>query len=114
MTTLTVEWEGAKIRRLTVSGHAGFAQSGRDVVCAAASVLITTGVNALESVAGIEPEVWQDEKAAVISLSLPGSLSDQAMHDAQIILRTIRRGFEDIAEAYPKHMKIIDGRKSSC
>ena len=114
MTTLTVERENGAISALIVSGHAGFAYSGRDIVCAAVSVLITTGINALEAVAGVIPEVQQDEMATVISCRVPTELSQQASHDAQVILQTVLQGFEDIAEAYPKHFKIIDGRKSSC
>jgi len=117
MTTLTVEGTGAIIQRLTVSGHAGFAESGRDIVCAAASILIATCANALESVAGIKPDVWQDEKAAVIRVSLPNARGEQAArdmqaeHDAQVILRTVLQGFRDIAEEYPEHITIIDRRK---
>ena len=114
MTTLTVERENGAISALIVSGHAGFAQSGQDIVCAAVSVLITTGINALATVAGVISEVQQDEKTALISCCVPTELSKQAAHDAQVILRTVLQGFEDIAEAYPKHFKIIDGRKSSC
>ena len=38
-------------------GHAGYAQAGSDIVCAAVSVLSTTCVNALESVAGVKPQL---------------------------------------------------------
>ena len=114
MTTLSVTREGANIRALTVSGHSGFAQSGQDIVCAAISVLITTGINALEAVAGIMPEVRQEEEAAVIALALPAGLPEQAMHDAQVVLKTVLQGFTDIAEGYPEYLKIMDGRKSSC
>ena len=114
MTTVRVEWEGANIQRLTVSGHAGFAQSGRDIVCAAVSVLMTTGINALESVAGVQPNIWQDEQAAVMGMELPRNLEEKTMHDAQVVLKTVLQGFRDIQEGYPKHLKIMDGRKSSC
>ena len=114
MTTLIVDGDGANIRKLTVSGHAGFAHRGRDIVCAAVSVLITTGINALEAVANVAPEIWQDEENAGMGLTLPDCLGGQAMHDAQIVLQTVLQGFKDIQSEYPKHLKIIDGRKSSC
>ncbi len=114
MTTLTIVGRGANIQGLTVSGHAGFAQAGRDIVCAAVSVLVTTCINALESVAGVLPEVTQNDKTAVIALGLPKDLDEQQRHDAQVILRTALQGFEDLSLEYPKHLKIIDGRTSSC
>ncbi len=114
MTTLTVARRDAGIHSLTVKDHADFVQEGPDIVCAAASVLITTCINALEKVAGFKPLTVQDEKKTQIACMLPSGLSPQAMHDAQIILQTTLQGFRDIASEYPKHLKIIDGRKSSC
>ena len=40
MTTLHVLREGELLRALTVSGHAGYAKRGRDIVCAAADGLL--------------------------------------------------------------------------
>lgn len=114
MTTLTVVYQGTNIQQLTVSGHAGFADSGRDIVCAAIGVLITTSANALETVAGVLPEVMQNERTATIQLTLPNEVDEQTAHDAQVVLRTVLQGFKDVASEYPKHLKIIDGRKSSC
>jgi len=123
MTTLIVEGTGTNIRKMVVSGHAEFTRRRRDIVCAAVSILITTCVNALETVAGTKPDVWQDEKIAVIAVTLPRPSFSQPMtaeqfmyykqtkRDAQIILRTVLQGFTDIAEEYPEHMEIIDRRK---
>jgi len=114
MTTLRVGWEAGRIRQLSVSGHAGFAPQGQDIVCAAASVLMTTCANALESLAGIIPLVERRERDAFMTLTLPDGIGGQAMKTAQIILRTGLQGFEDLSAAYPGHCRIIDGRKSSC
>ena len=111
MTTLRVEWDADRIRQFSVSGHAGFAESGGDIVCAAASVLIFTCINALESVAGIEPLVDQVERNAAITLTMPAGIDSQTADTAQIILRTGLQGFKDLAVSYPMHFKIIDGRK---
>ncbi len=113
MTTLRIIRDGETIRALSVSGHAGFADHGQDIVCAAASVLVTTCVNALERVAGVTPALEQDEASATIALHVPVGLSPQVTHDAQIILRTALQGFEDLCAEYPKHFTIMDGRTSS-
>ena len=111
MTTLQVERVDELIRKFSISGHAGFADAGSDIVCAAISVLMTTCVNALESVGGIVAMVEQDERNALMALTLPELSGKQAMHDAQIILRTGLQGFEDISMAYPKYFTIVDRRK---
>ncbi len=107
MTTVIVRYMGSAIASLSVKGHAGYAQHGEDIVCAAASVLITTCANALESVAGVSPITHVDERTAEIRVTLPNELSNEQLHDAQIILRTTLQGFQDIAQQYPRNLQII-------
>ena len=105
MTTVTFLRDARGLCGIRVSGHAGYAPAGEDIVCAAASVLITTCANALESVAGIRPDVSQ--KPVMIQVALPGGLSPAGEHDARIILRTAEQGFLDIAAQYPSYLQII-------
>ena len=83
-------------------GHAGYAQAGSDIVCAAVSVLSTTCVNALESVAGVKPQliVRDGLMKAVVPEDSPMT------HDAQVILRTFEQGIRDVASSYPKYIHI--------
>lgn len=105
MTTVTFLRDARGLCGIRVSGHAGYAPAGEDIVCAAASVLITTCANALESVAGIRPDVSQ--KPVMIQVALPGGLSPAGEHDARVILRTAEQGFLDIAAQYPSYLQII-------
>ena len=107
MTTVSVRYEDGAVSSITVKDHADYAEYGHDIVCAAASVLITTCANALESVAGVSPITHADERTAEIRVSLPKQLAPQQAHDAQIILRTAVQGFRDIAQQYPKNLQII-------
>ncbi|NLO84041.1 MAG: ribosomal-processing cysteine protease Prp [Clostridiales bacterium] len=111
---MDIKRDSSGICGLAVSGHSGYGVSGQDIVCAAASVLITTCANALDSVAGITPLVKQNERTAMISVMLPSGLSSSADHDARIILQTTLQGFSDVAAQYPKYLQINDGRTSSC
>ena len=83
-------------------GHAGFAEAGRDIVCAAVSILTTTCANALETVAGVTPKV--QASPGKMALSLP----ENAGHDAQVILQTMRQGLRDLAEEYPRYFQLIE------
>jgi len=107
MTTVQVRRDETGVCGLTVKGHAGYARSGSDIVCAAASVLITTCANALQSVADITPLLKATEKPALIAVDLPEDLSPEQNHDARIILETILQGFTDIAAQYPRYLQII-------
>lgn len=91
-------------------GHAGYAEAGSDIVCAAVSILTTTCVNALESVAGIEAEIQVED--GLMKAYLP----ENAGHDAQVIFGFLRQGLRDIADEYPRYLqltekKIIGGSK---
>ena len=81
-----------------VKGHAGYAEAGQDIVCAAVSVLTTTCVNALETVAGVKPTVkTSDGRMRVVVPRNSG-------HDAQVILQTLRQGLRDLAEHYSRYI----------
>ena len=107
MTTVQVRRDENGVCGLTVKGHAGYARNGSDIVCAAASVLITTCANALQSVADISPVLEVEEKPAIIAVDLPDGLSPAQNHDARIILHTILQGFQDVAAQYPRYLQII-------
>ena len=107
MTTVTFLRDARGLCGIRVSGHAGYAPAGEDIVCAAASVLITTCANALESVAGIRPNMSHSERPVMIQGALPRGLSPSSEHDARIILRTAEQGFLDIAAQYPSYLQII-------
>ena len=81
-----------------VKGHAGYAEAGQDIVCAAVSVLTTTCVNALETVAGVKPTVkTSDGRMRVVVPRNSG-------HDAQVILQPLRQGLRDLAEQYSRYI----------
>ena len=112
MTRVSVVREEGHIRQLTVSGHAGYAEAGQDIVCAAVSILTTTCVNALSSVAGVEPIVTQDERTAKVVVALPRQLSQTERRDAETVMETALQGFRDLSGEYPSFCTILDRRKS--
>ncbi len=102
MIRLTLHQTGGQLTGFECVGHAGYAEEGQDIVCAAVSILTTTCANALESVAGITPQV--EASSGKMNLSLP----DHAGRDAQVILQTMRQGLRDLAEEYPRYFQLIE------
>jgi len=88
-----------------MKGHAGYAEAGEDIVCAAISILTNTCINALESVCGIVPEAACDNDG-FLQAHLPDQLTEGQMHDAQILMRALWQGLSDLAECYPEHFKL--------
>ena len=98
MIRVTLRWKGDEIVSFECKGHAGFAEAGQDIVCAAVSILTTTCVNALETVAGVKPETTAE--SGLMLISLPRN----AGHDAQVILQTLRQGLRDLADEYSQYV----------
>lgn len=98
MIRVTLHSQGGCIIGFEVKGHAGFAEAGQDIVCAAVSILTTTCANALETVAGVRPMVKASEGRML--LALPNGSG----HDAQVILQTMRQGLRDLAEEYSRYI----------
>ncbi|MBQ9264216.1 MAG: ribosomal-processing cysteine protease Prp [Clostridia bacterium] len=101
MIRVTFQRENGSITGFDCRGHAAFAAYGKDIVCAAVSVLTTTCVNAIESVAHEEAEVQVSEGSMTVRLKNAG-------HDAQVIMETMRQGLKDIAEEYPRNLQLIE------
>ena len=87
-----------------ITGHSGQAEAGRDIVCAAVSILGCTCVNALESVCGIIPLVTENE-AGVLSFQLP-EINPEENAKAQILMGALKQGLTDLADAYPRNVKL--------
>ena len=82
-------------------GHAGYAEEGYDIICAAASTLTITCANALESVAGVLADAKAEEGHMKVLIG-----KDQASHDTQVIFRTILQGLRDLADGYPEYLQL--------
>ena len=98
MIRVTLRSQGECITGFDVKGHAGYAEAGQDIVCAAVSVLTITCANALETVAGVKPTVKTSD--GCMRLTLP----KDSGHDAQVILQTLRQGLRDLAEQYSRYI----------
>ena len=85
-------------------GHSGQAEAGRDIICAAVSILGCTCVNALESVCGIIPLVTENEDGT-LAFQLP-ELNPEENAKAQILMGALKQGLSDLADAYPRNVKL--------
>ena len=87
-----------------ITGHSGQAEAGRDIICAAVSILGCTCVNSLESVLGIIPEVTENEDG-VLEFRLP-EMTPEENGNAQILMGALKQGLTDLADAYPRNVTL--------
>lgn len=88
-----------------VTGHAEFSDPGKDVVCAAASMLVINTMNALEAYTEDETSHVSDEEEGTIVFRFRRRPS----HDADLLVNTMILGLESLEEnsEYEPYIDII-------
>lgn len=91
-----------------MSGHSGYAEAGKDIVCAAVSAIVQTAVLGLTDVVGLEVEYEQRPGKARCNLS--EALSQDLREKANVILETMLCGLKSIEEGYGTYIKVEERR----
>lgn len=94
----TIKCEINETINITISGHAGYAPAGKDIVCSAVSILSMTLLQKLIEL-GIEPE--HEIKSGLVKISFRETGETLAIWD------TIMCGFRILEENFPKNIKIL-------
>lgn len=101
--------ENSDIYGFKLSGHAGYAEEGNDIVCSATTMLVINTINCIE--------LFTDEKficnadevnGGFIDYILPNIKSGKKSHDSQLLIKTMLNGLNDIKEQYSKYINILD------
>ncbi len=99
MTTVIFRKTGqGEYRELECRGHAEYAESGEDIVCAALSVLVINTLNSLEELCGLPIRPEEDEESGRIACSFPGGLDERA----EVLLDSLALGCVSIEKQYGK------------
>lgn len=94
------------IYKFRLTGHAGFAQEGSDIVCAAVSVLVLNTINAIEAFTEMDFSCDANEtKGGFLEMEL---VQEQISHDASLLLETMAMGLRDVAREYSGYIKLIE------
>ena len=86
------------------AGHSGYDEYGRDVVCAAVSVLGCTCVNALENLHGVLVRMRENDDG-ILDFDLP-VLPEDRRDGAQLLMGALAQGLRDVQEQYPKYLRL--------
>lgn len=99
MTTITISKDKkGSYRQLLCSGHAGFAKSGSDIVCASVSVLVINTINALEELAKESFETTVNEDNGFIHCDFTQPLQERSV----FLLDAMVYGLKNIQKEYGK------------
>ena len=75
MIRVTVKKRNGSYVSFTSKGHAGYAEEGYDIICAAVSVLIINTVNSIETFT--EDVIEAEEESGFVSMNFPKPLSEK-------------------------------------
>ena len=108
MITAAFHLEGARIVSFQVEGHSGLATEGEDILCAAVTSAVRLTECAVNDVLGLEASVKVKPEKALISLRLPGGLSQQHESSCQTLLTGLMLYLTQLTEEYPDHIIVME------
>lgn len=103
MISVNISKLNGKYSRITCFGHAGYDDKGRDIVCAAVSILVTNTFNSIEKFANddfISSDILSDGTTELL-------LKENISHDTELLIDSLIFGLESIRKQYGnKYLKI--------
>lgn len=88
----------------TITGHAGYAPHGQDIVCAAVSALVQTFIASVEELTHDEIKALRNEQGQIQTIQYR-NLSAQG----QVLLDSFFVGVQMIADTFPDNVKVVHG-----
>ena len=85
---------------ITVDGHAGYAEAGKDIVCAGVTALV---VNLIDSIEGLTADTIQYE----ISPGRADIHYKDLSEEGKLLVDSFFLGICSIEQDFPEHVKII-------
>lgn|SRR5690606_810742 len=96
-----------RIRRVVVEGHAGYADPGEDIVCAAVSGITLGLVNSTERLLGVRVHQSTDREGKV-DCRVPEAVSPELTDRIQLLMEAMVTSLAMVAEEYPDFVRLSD------
>lgn len=104
MTTITVLYKGASIIGFRAKGHAGYAEHGEDIVCAAVSAITQTALIGITE--NISCPCSVDISDGRLELIIDDSAAAEKRDKAELILGVMLSGLRSIESQYDNYLKV--------
>jgi uncharacterized protein len=103
MIRVNVVRSGERIEAFTITGHAGFANAGNDIVCAAVTVLVLNAINSCEKFLGVALSEHVVDNRNTFECTVPMSEREP---EVQLFMKSMLFGIEQTSQLYPKHVAV--------
>lgn len=99
MTTIIIKRNAnGEYKGFTCKGHSGFARSGKDIVCAAVSILAINTINSMEELAKEDMDITINEDSGFIACLFKGNLSEKGI----LLMDSMILGMSGVEKQYGK------------
>ncbi len=103
MTIVTIQNGPDGVAAISAKNHAGYAETGEDIVCSAVSALTLTAAIAVEKLGG---RALVRQQPALAEVSLKATMGDNAWAEGAIVLGAIAEGLRAIQREYSDYLTI--------
>ena len=98
--------EDERITGFSVSGHSGYAEEGKDIVCAAISAIVTMAEATINDVCGAKAKVRVKNEDARVTLMLPTSCDEE--ESVQAVLAGMMLTLCSMRDDYPDFIEVLE------
>ena len=103
MITVTFTEKGKRLS-LRVEGHARYAEHGKDIVCASASILTYTLASIVDSIDGVKTSINLDSGDSTIDCECEDNETFAMVAD---VYAFAKRGYVLLAQNYPQYVRLM-------
>ena len=98
--------EDERITGFSVSGHSGYEERGKDIVCAYVTAVVTMAEATINDVCGAKAKVRVGEDEARITLKLPKSCDEE--ETIQAVLAGMMITLAGMRDDYPDYIEVLE------
>lgn len=103
MTEIKFRIKSSQIVSFSMDGHAGYGNSGEDIVCAALSVLSQSMIIGIEEILKIN--LKYEIKDGYLKLSIEHN-SEEEINQCQVLLKTMLKSIESMIISYGEYINL--------
>lgn len=92
--------------KIEVSGHTGYDEAGKDILCAALSGIVQACALGILNVCNVKANVEKNDSIGYFMLELPNKISNEKLKETQIVFLTMFEGVKDLQKGYSKYIKL--------
>ena len=98
--------EDERITGFTVSGHSGYEERGKDIVCAYVTAVVTMAEATINDVCGAKAKVRVKDEQARITLTLPAVCDEE--ETVQAVLAGMMLTLCGMRDDYPDYIEVLE------